>query len=105
MNVVERRLWQIEVDDQIHLRDIETTRRYVRTHKYGALGVAELADGGAAATLVQHGVETDIVHLEDAEQLGKELRRPTGVAEYDSGGLVHDPLLVLLLALHYNPIR
>ena len=39
------------------------------------------------------------------EQLGKKLRRPTGVAEHDSGGLVHDSLFVLLLTLHYNPTR
>lgn len=105
MNVVKRRLRKIEVDDQVHLRDIETTRRHVGAHEHGALRVAELADGGAATTLVQHGVKTDVVHLEDTEQLGKKLRRATGVAEHDGGGLVHDSLLVLLLTLHYNPMR
>lgn len=105
MNVIKRRLRQVEVDNQVHLRDIETTGRHVGAHEHGALRVAELADGGAATTLVQHGVETDVVHLEDTEQLGKKLRRPTGVAEHDSGGLVHDSLFVLLLTLHYNPMR
>lgn len=102
MNVVEGRLWKVEVDDEIHLRDVETTRCHVGADKHRTLGVAELADGGAATTLVQHGVETDVIHLEDTEQFGKELCGPAGVAEHDRGGLVHDPFLVLLLALHYN---
>lgn len=82
MNVLLGVVWRVVLDDPVHRRNVQASRRNVGAEQHAGLGVDELEEDGGASLLLLLSVDAHDRDVDVIQQLRVELNRVAAREEH-----------------------